>query len=142
MRIVRSAAVACAVALIAGVLHTLAVSAGTRTLTPKSIYVVRPDPRACPSPMCGGYWVALANHARTRCNDGLLRPRCYVAIAISSLTREPVTTELPANGLVKAVLGSQQFGGFGELGALYVTDVWKPVGQEATGGFFRMRDTG
>ena len=36
-------------------------------------YIVRADPRLCPSPLCGGYWVALANGARTRCADGVAR---------------------------------------------------------------------
>ena len=109
----------------------------------RSVYVVQPDPRLCPSPLCGGYWVSLANHARTRCHDGLLRPRCYVAIAIDESTRQPLTTALPANALARAVVGSWTFEGFGELGAIFVADVWKPVGRAPpTGDFYRLRDTG
>jgi hypothetical protein len=108
----------------------------------RSIYVVRPDPRLCPSPLCGGYWLSRANHARTRCHDGLLRPRCYVAIAIGEVSRRPLTG-LPENSLVRAVLGPWTFEGLGDLGAVVVADVWKPVGSASpTGGFFRARDTG
>ncbi|MBM2823100.1 MAG: hypothetical protein HW413_1846 [Thermoleophilia bacterium] len=109
----------------------------------RSIYVVQPDPRLCPSPLCGGYWVSRANHARTRCHDGLLRPRCYVAIAVSTLTRKPLVTGLPANALVRAAIGPWTFEGFGELGAVAVAEIWRPVTQDQpTGGFFRLRDIG
>jgi hypothetical protein len=109
----------------------------------RSIYVVRPDPRLCPSPLCGGYWVSRANHSRARCHDGLFRPRCYVATALSELTRQPLTTDLPADSLVRAVLGSSTFPGFGELGAITVTEIWKPLGHtQLTGDFFRIRDIG
>jgi hypothetical protein len=109
----------------------------------RTIYVVRPDPRLCPSPLCGGYWVSRANHARTRCHDGLFRPRCYVAIAIDAGNREPFGAGLPANALVRAAIGTWTFDGFGELGAIVIGDVWWPVGQEPpTGGFYRLRDTG
>ena len=33
---------------------------------------------------CGGYWVAIANGARTRCADGLRHARCYVARAVDA----------------------------------------------------------
>jgi hypothetical protein len=108
-----------------------------------SVYVVRPDPRACPSPLCGGYWVALANHARTRCPDGFFRTFCYVASVNAVSTRKPLPTSLPGNALVQADLGSQAFGDFGELGALFVSVVWSPVGSApASGRYFRLRDTG
>ena len=109
----------------------------------RSIYVVRVDPRLCPSPFCGGYWVSRANHSRTRCHDGLLRPRCYVAIAFSEATREPLKTGIPEHGLVRAALGSRPFEGFGELGSITVTELWEPVGRAPPAGdFFRVRDLG
>jgi hypothetical protein len=109
----------------------------------RSIYVVRPDLRLCPSPLCGGYWVSRANHSRTRCHDGLLRPRCYVAIALGEVSRRPLTTGLPENALVRAAIGPWTFEGFGELGAVVVAEIWKPVGRTPpTGDFFRVRDTG
>lgn len=73
----------------------------------------------------------------------MLRPRCYVAIAIDVLTRQPSTTGLPENALARAVIGSWMFDGFGELGAVTLAEVWKPVGRaRPTGDFFRLRDTG
>ena len=54
---------------LAGALGAAAATAGAGRAVRR-----RPDPRMCPSPRCGGYWVALANRARTRCSDGVLRP--------------------------------------------------------------------
>ena len=106
-----------------------------------AFYVVRPDPRLCPSPLCGGYWVALANRARTRCADGLLRPRCYVAKAVGRPGQSPPS--LPAAGLAKGRLESMPFGDFGELGVLVVEDVYAAAGTTTpTGQFVRLVDTG
>ena len=106
-----------------------------------SFYVVRADPRLCPSPLCGGYWVALANRARTRCGDGALRPRCYVAKFVDE-ARQPLSAEVPQEALVRAASEAQEFTGFGKLGVLVVAEVWKPVGGPAKGDFYRLRDTG
>lgn len=109
----------------------------------RSIYVVRPDPRLCPSPLCGGYWVSRANRSSTRCHDGLLRPRCYVALAVGEWNRRPLRAGLPENTLVRAALGPWTFNGFGDLGAIVVTEIWKPAGDNRpTGDFFRIRDIG
>ena len=139
----RLAAIGGLITLLVSLAGAIPATAGPPPIVARSIYVVRPDLRLCPSPLCGGYWVSLANHARTRCHDGLLRPRCYVAIALSTLTRKPLTAGLPANALVRAVFGSWTFEGFGELGAVSVAEAWGPVGPApATGDFFRIRDTG
>ena len=66
---------------LAAVLGMIALSAGAASAKPSAHYVVRVDPRLCPSPLCGGYWVSLANRHRTRCHDGVRRARCYVASA-------------------------------------------------------------
>ena len=47
------------------------------------MFLVEHDPRLCPSPACGGYWVALANGVRTRCGDGTREKRCYDARAVN-----------------------------------------------------------
>jgi hypothetical protein len=141
--LVRSAAICGLIAVLVSLVGALPATAGPPPIVARSIYVVQPDPRLCLSPLCGGYWVSRANHARTRCHDGLLRSRCYVAIALSTLTRKPLTAGLPANTLVRAVFGSWTFEGFGELGAVDVAEAWKPVGREPpTGDFFRIRDLG
>jgi len=106
-----------------------------------SQYVVRLDPRLCPSPMCGGYWVALANHSRTRCSDGAMRPRCYVARAVDE-NRHPLAARLPDAALVRADIEPWTFEGFGELGELVVADVRAPTGQTLSGVFYKVRDLG
>jgi hypothetical protein len=109
--------------------------------TAAGIFVVRPDPRECPSPLCGGYWVSLANHARTRCSDGLLRPRCYVASVLDA--RDTDELGPVSDSLAQGVLDFQAAPDFGRLGRLTVTAVWGPVGRTpASGRFFRLRDTG
>ncbi len=144
MRIVlRLTATSLLVAFVGALAGAGPVTAGPPPFFARSIYVVHSDPRLCPSPLCGGYWVSRANHARTRCHDGLLRPRCYVATAVSTLTRKPLVHGLPANALVRAVIGSWTFEGFGELGAVFVVELWRPVAQQPpTGDFFRLRDIG
>jgi len=54
---------------------------GTSAQTPAggTIFRVRPDPRMCPSPLCGGFWVSRVNRATTSCVDGVARAWCYVA---------------------------------------------------------------
>lgn len=106
-----------------------------------SIYTVRPDPRLCPSPRCGGYWVALANRTQTRCSDGVLRPRCYVARVLGE-DRHPLESGVPSNALVRADLEPWSFEGFGELGVLVVAAVWESAGQEIAGSVYRVKDLG
>jgi hypothetical protein len=107
----------------------------------QTIYVARPDPRACPSPLCGGYWVARANHARTRCHDGLLRPRCYVTDAVD-VDGHPLEAGIPDGALVRADIEPRTSEGFGELGELVVGDVRAPVGKGVKGAYYRVRDLG
>jgi len=116
-------------------------AAGSPSPIGPSIYVARPDPRACPSPLCGGYWVARANHARTRCHDGLLRPRCYVADAVD-VNRHPLEAGIPDGSLARADIEPRADEGFGELGVLIVADVRAPIGKGLKGTYFRVRDLG
>src|SRR4051812_48751290 len=41
-------------------------------------YTVTPDPRLCPSPLCGGYHVKRVNRQNTVCANGTRTPSCYV----------------------------------------------------------------
>ena len=117
-------------------LATIAVaSAGRQPPTGTAMYVVRVDPRLCPSPMCGGYWVTLANAARTRCQDGLRHPRCYVATAVSAGR----TASIAEGALVRGAIDI----GRDDLGELVATAVYRPAGATAArGGYYRVRDTG
>jgi Domain of unknown function (DUF6748) len=127
--------VAVSVVLLAGVVGTG--SAARQPPTGTAMYVVRVDPRLCPSPLCGGYWVALANGARTRCQDGLRRPRCYVASAVGPRGK-------PLGGIVEGALvrGAIDIGR-DDLGELIAHAVYAPAGiAPVSGGYYRVIDTG
>jgi hypothetical protein len=120
----------------------LAGSASSQPPVGTGVYAVRADPRLCPSPLCGGYWVALANGARTRCADGTRKSQCYVARAVDA-RRRPLEVSIPDQGLVRADLEPWDFEGFGKLGVLAVAAVFTPAGTApVSGGYYRVRDTG
>jgi hypothetical protein len=107
-----------------------------------AMYAVRVDPRLCPSPLCGGYWVALANGARTLCADGTRRPRCYVARA-EAINRPAQQVSLPQGALARARLRSADHGTLGRLGVLAVAAVYAPAGSAPiSGGYYRVVDAG
>lgn len=131
------------VALLAvlGLVGTTAAGGAARPVA-ASHYVVHPDPRLCPSPLCGGYWAALVNRSQTRCSDGQLRPRCYVARAVDE-ERHPLEAGITDGALARADVEPWSFEGFGELSVLVVARTFTPAGRAAeTGPFVRLRDTG
>ena len=102
-----------------------------------AMYVVRHDPRLCPSPRCGGYWAAIANGARTRCVDGLRRPRCYVARATDGARR--TIADVPEGALVRGAMEA----GRDELDELVATAAYAPAGTATvSGGWYRVVDNG
>jgi hypothetical protein len=107
-----------------------------------AIYTVQADPRLCPSPLCGGYWVAVTNVARTRCHDGAQRSGCYVAGLVEG-KRHPLATPVPDGSLARASLEASEYGDLGRLGVLAVDAVYAPAGTASvSGGRYRVRDTG
>lgn len=42
------------------------------------VYDATPDPRLCPSPYCGGYWIEEVNLTDSICGDGSIAEACYV----------------------------------------------------------------
>ena len=128
-------------ALAIAVASCLAGSARTAPAAHAPLYTVLVDPRLCPSPLCGGYWVALANGVRTTCADGMRRPRCYVAKAVD-VDRREVDVGVPNDALVRGhletfVIESATFG------LLVTEDVYAPAGKAVvTGGYYRVVDTG
>src|SRR5262245_11474601 len=120
-------------------------SAGAPARTPPkgtSMFVVEHDPRLCPSPLCGGYWVALANGVRTRCGSGQAAARCYVANTVDRYGRG-TTSDIPEGALVRGALEIGQ--GFGErvLDRLRVWAVYTPAGTATVGGgYYRVVDNG
>ena len=103
-------------------------------------YLVQPDPRLCPSPRCGGYWVALANHERTPCGRGVVRARCYVASAIGR-DGNALPGSIAAGALVRGSIEQRAVDGT-DFGVLVVDAVRAPVGKAAAAPVYRVRDTG
>jgi hypothetical protein len=102
--------------------------------TGTAMYVVRHDQRLCPSPRCGGYWIAIANGARTRCADGLRHVRCYAARAVDAHGRL-LPGEIAEGALVRGALGP----GRDDLGELLALAVYAPAGTAAGGGgYYRL----
>jgi hypothetical protein len=128
------------VGVVAGVFLFAAVAVAGAARQPPSgtaMYVVRVDPRLCPSPMCGGYWVAIANGARTRCQDGLRHPRCYVARALDKRGR--AAARIPDESLVRGAIDI----GRDDFGELVATAVYAPAGTApVSGGYYRVVDNG
>jgi hypothetical protein len=121
-------------------LVTAFVATATATRQPPTgtaMFVVRHDPRLCPSPMCGGYWVALANRARTHCADGLRHVRCYAARAVDA--KGTPLGNIAEGGLARGAIDV----GRDDLGELVVTAAFAPVGSAPPrGGYYRIVDTG
>jgi hypothetical protein len=114
----------------------LLAATGTSAPAPATgtIFLVRPDLRMCPSPMCGGFWVSRVNRATTTCADGTARPWCYVAGIDHASPRG-------GNFLVRGriVAGSTT----GSPGRLSQTEAWAPATATAwRGAVYLVTDTG
>lgn len=134
--------VGCLVLIVLVAVSGLVGSARSQSSIGASIYTVRVDPRLCPSPLCGGYWVALANGARTHCADGRRRSRCYVAKAVDS-HRRPLEVAILNGALVRAALESSSYEGIGRVGVLAVAAQYAPAGTSPlSGGYYSVVDTG
>jgi hypothetical protein len=116
-----------------------------------SFYVGRPDPRLCPSPMCGGVWVRLVNEGTTACEGGFASRECYVAAVDVSRARVPPRLRSRLAGLVAAgaalargTIVRGRVAGFPELRTLVATEVWPSSSSTAPplGPFWRLRDNG
>ena len=131
------------VAILIAVAGITAAGAPARTPpTGTSMFMVQHDPRLCPSPLCGGYWVALANGVRTRCGNGQAAPRCYVAHTVDRNGR-PYTADLPEGALARGAVELGQRFGDRVLDRLRVWAVYAPVGTATvSGGYYRVVDTG
>jgi len=111
-------------------------SAGT------AMFVVLEDARLCPSPLCGGYWVALANGVRTRCADDAERARCYATDAADRTGRR-LARSIPDGALTRGALVTGPAIAGAQLGRLRVWALYSPVGTASVaGGYYRIRDTG
>ena len=118
----------------------VSVSTARQPATGTSMYMIQHDPRLCPSPMCGGYWLTIANGVRTRCSDGVRRPRCYVARAVD--TRRRSLGDIPDGALVRGAIDRWERAPL-ELDQLLVSAVYPEAGTaEIGGGYYRVFDTG
>jgi uncharacterized protein DUF6748 len=116
---------------------------------PHHLYRVRPDPRLCPSPMCGGYFVASVDATPTTCYDGVRRPACYVAavgldaLPATSRSRARAALAAPA-ALAEGRLVAFRSNVAPRLAALAAHAVWRPAGSAGESGetIFRVVDTG
>lgn len=104
---------------------------------PPVTYAVQADPRLCPSPTCGGWFLQRVNHAQTRCLGGELRTRCYVA---------SIDGVIPAGAsfLARGRLSTSMLPGFSGYPTLELSQAWLPaVGTAAARGVvYRVRDNG
>jgi hypothetical protein len=116
-----------------------------------SYYLAHADPRLCPSPMCGGIWVKLANTSATVCGDAARQEECYAASADLSRLRvdekgraqlQSLVTEGRTVARGKLVRGLVE--GFPELDTLVVSEIWTASSSlgRAAGVFRRLRDNG
>lgn len=102
------------------------------------IFQVAPDPRLCPSPMCGGAWVSEVNRRLTVCADGQEREVCYVA-AVVGRGQPPGVAPMLARGHVEP----WTYEWFGNLGALVTSARWPAAtGAPPSGAFYHVRDNG
>jgi hypothetical protein len=104
-------------------------------------YLVRPDLRLCPSPICGGAWVRRVNHVATRCVDGSEARECYVASTTG--VPEALWTARAGSVLVRGRIVAARIDGFPDLGRLAAVAAWRPAGKrEPRGTTFRVIDNG
>lgn len=133
------------VGLVSIVLAAVGIAAsgsGARTPpTGTAMFTAQADPRLCPSPLCGGYWVMLANGVRTRCGTGQRPARCYVSRAVDRAGK-PLAA-LPNGALLRGAIERGQRVGTQRLDQLMVKAVYSPAGTATVGGgFYRVFDTG
>jgi Domain of unknown function (DUF6748) len=114
---------------------------------------VRPDPRMCPSPMCGGWWVRRVNRDTIVCGNGMVSPECYAA-TVDSTELDPTDEQRAmiehalarGTALLRARLVHGALAGAPpsvKLDVLSVTEIWLRYGRAQTSGtVFRIEDNG
>jgi hypothetical protein len=110
-------------------------------------FTIAPDPRLCPSPLCGGFWVTRVNRSATVCADGTLASSCYVAeldLSWSGLSDEQEAVVRGAAGhlVMQGSIRTTTIASLGNLGVFRGRNAW--IGHAdvtPTGTFYRVRDT-
>jgi hypothetical protein len=116
---------------------------------PRHFIVTTLDPRLCPSPFCGGYFVKDVNKPRTRCADGSWQRQCHAATLDTSATgwsEKDLTLFVAAFGQRQAIARGtlrQLASGAVTVETLVIDEGW--LGQahsQPRGGFYGLRDSG
>ena len=103
-------------------------------------YRLRPDPRACPSPMCGGWFATPVN----------LRSSAYVAeldlsqLGLSPTAQGRLESDLAGDrALVRGRIVAAEIDGFPDLRKLVATEAWRAAtSAPSTGTVYRVEDRG
>lgn len=137
------------VPLLVPVIDPRATNADTLAST-STYYRVRPDPRDCIFPLCGGVFVSRVNRKLTRCADRHYNSECYVPeIDWSQLgLSEERTAEI--NGtcssgrcLLRGRIEAKDYFNLGNLGVFVATEAWRAATDSAPSGtFVRLYDNG
>ncbi len=111
------------------------------------VFRLRPDPRLCPSPFCGGVFASLVNRPLTTCFDGTSRPACYAAGVVLDRLAQPARGRVRAELATGRALVAGRFAAYGPefptLARLDVAAAWLAAGPRSTGGtVYRVVDTG
>jgi Domain of unknown function (DUF6748) len=110
------------------------------------VYRLRGDPRLCPSPVCGGFWVTRVNAVHTRCADDTDRAACYVAaVDVSALppAQQRRLQGVLERSLVRGRYAPADFEGFPQLRKLAVDEAWLAATSAPWAGVvYRVVDTG
>jgi len=112
-----------------------------------SYFRVRPDTRRCIYPLCGGFWIATVNKARTLCPEGGRKSECYVAeIDWAVVPSGGSVGDLISTGHEPVLRGSltlRDYPGFGNLGVLPALEAWRSATVlEAPQRVLRVRERG
>jgi len=113
------------------------------------LIVTRQDFRKCAYPMCGGYFVAAVNKARTRCADGTLQAECHAvqlnarALGWTDEQRAAFNAQFAqGQAIVRGVLEPAP-AGFYTASQLTITEAWSAQGKKKPmGAFYGVKSTG
>ena len=135
-------------AVVAGALVVATTGSVARPGNADGVYRVRPDPRLCPSPVCGGFFVRLVNRPTTSCGDGAARAWCYVArIDLTGLPAAAQTrvqgVERAGNLLLRGRIAPDDRAEFHGLSRLVAGEAWLAATSTTSSGIvFLVTDTG
>src|SRR5262245_26583002 len=146
----RSGGSVVAISLLAAslVVSSRPVGAAVPTPVADTVYRVRPDPRMCPSPACGGFWLTRVNASSTTCIGSDVRPACYVATvdlkAFGAGRQERIRSALTQSRvLLGGVVVRFASDLFPRLGSLVARSASLAAGSgSTTGTVYRVLDTG